>query len=106
MADTRPNDLPDMMLGEKRLVEFIYAAGAGLATLNSATFSCIPANGVTFSTVSPSGSSVTPMVTAVTAGRYKLLASGVLSSGEEIKLAAYVNITDPNRCHDTRDDYE
>jgi len=103
MAGTRPNDLPAMFVGEVRLVEFNWAGGAGDNALNSVTFESIPSGALTFSEIEPDGLQATPFVTAVQTGCAKILASGVLSSGETIILAAKVTVCDPTQTSSSRD---
>lgn len=103
MAGTRPNDLPEMFVGETRLVEFNWAGGAGYNTLDSVAFECVPTDALTFSEVEPDGLTATPFVTAVKTGCARILATGELSSGETVILTARVTVCDPTISTDTRD---
>ena len=104
MAESRPNDLPDMLIGETRLVTFSWAGGAGANSLTDATFSSVP-TGITFTSTNVGDLDATVFISALTAGRYKVLATGTLTSGETIILPAYVNVRDPN-CATSSRDYE
>lgn len=103
MAGTKPNDLPQMYVGETRLVQFNWAGGAGNNSLASVSFECIPTGLLTFSDIESDGLAATPFVTAVQSGCAKILASGELTSGETIILAAKVTVCDPTQTSSDRD---
>lgn len=101
MAGTRPNDLPCMDLGEVRLLTFTWAGGAGDNALDSVEWSCSPTGGVTFEESAVDGLDATVFATAAQVGCYTVIATGVLTSGETIKLKARATISDPTQS--TRD---
>lgn len=78
----KPNDLPEMELGEVRRVTFNLAGAVGVNTITDFDISS-PA--LTFGTPSISGASVTVMVTAAQCGTHAVIATAELSSNETVK---------------------
>jgi hypothetical protein len=80
----KPNDLPPMILGESRKIEFRLSGAVGANTINSFSIEAVPAQ-LSFGTPSISGSNVTVLVNADTLGSYELVPTAVLSSAETVK---------------------
>lgn len=93
MAGNRPNDLPCMDLGEERFLEWKWVIGEDV--LDDVTWSCSPSGGITFDEDAFEGVTAEVMATAAQTGCYRIIATGVTSLGERIKLKARVKISDP-----------
>lgn len=79
----KPNDLPPMILGEARNLEFKLGGQVGANTINTFTLESVPA-GLTFGAATITGSNVTVKVTAGSVGRYTIVATAALSSVETL----------------------
>ena len=77
----KPNDSPDMELGEVRRAVFKLSGAVGSNSISSATIS---SPNLTFGTPSVSGTQVSVTITAANTGTHMVKASAVLSSSETI----------------------
>ncbi len=78
----KPNDLPELELGEVRRLTFNLSGAVGNNTIN--TFSISSPN-LTFGTPSISGASVSVTLTAAQTGTHAIIATAALSSSETVK---------------------
>ena len=77
----KPNDSPDMELGEIRRATFKLSGVVGINSINSATITC---PGLTIGTPTISGTSVEASITASSVGTHKVKAVANLSSTETV----------------------
>lgn len=97
----KPNDLPDMELGEVRNVTFNLAGAVGPNAISGTpTVEC---DALTFSTPLVDGTSFEVRVTAAKTGTHTILATAVLDSLETIKGAVRVKVVDSTQCTEGRD---
>lgn len=87
----KPNDLPPMVLGEQRRIEFKLGGAVGANTINSVEIEAVPAQ-LSFGTPAISGSNVTVLTNADALGSFTLVLTGVLSSAETVKGHVRVNV--------------
>jgi hypothetical protein len=78
----KPNDLPDMELGEARRVTFNLAGAIGVNTITDFEIS---SPRLAFGTPSISGASVSVTVTAAATGTHAIIATAELTSNETVK---------------------
>lgn len=90
----RPDNLPEMVKGEQRLVTFKLAGAVGANSISDFTITSEP-DRLSFGSASTSGTNVTVRVDADEAGVYKLIATATLSSAEIVKGVVEVKIRDP-----------
>lgn len=90
----RPDNLPDMVKGEQRVVTFSLAGAVGANTITDFEIASEP-DRLSFGTASTSGTNVSIRVDADEAGVYKILPTATLSSGEIVKGVVEVKIRDP-----------
>ncbi len=92
----KPNDLPELELGEIRRVTFNLSGAVGNNTIN--TFSISSAQ-LTFGTPSISGASVSVTLTAAQIGTHAIIASATLSSSETVKGFVRAKVVDSSHCN-------
>lgn len=98
----KPNDLPEMELGEIRRVTFNLSGAIGANSISAFT---ITSPNLTFGTPSISGSSVSVTVTAANTGTHAIIASADLSSSETVKGFLRAKVVDSSKCYSSLDDY-
>lgn len=91
----RPNDAPEMELGEKRNCSFKLSGAVGVNTISSAT---VTASNMTVGTVSTSGTTVSVPLTATATGNHMVKVSATLSSAEIIVGVVRVKVVDSTQC--------
>lgn len=96
----KPNDSPDMELGEARRFTFNLAGAVGVNTIDSFT---IENSNLTFGTPDVSGTTATVLVTADNTGTHAVIATAALSSGETVKGFLRVKVVDSTLCEGTTD---
>lgn len=92
----KPNDLPEMELGEIRRVTFNLSGAVGNNTVNTFT---ITSPRLTFGTPSISGASASVTITAAEEGTHAIIASAELSSSETVKGFVRAKVVDSSRCN-------
>ena len=80
----RPNDLPPMIVGEARNLCFKLGGAAGANSITGFAIESCPSE-LVFGVPSISGTNVTVRVTAALAGKFTLVPTATLSSGETLK---------------------
>lgn len=99
----RPNDLPEMELGEVRNVTVNVSGAAGANSIQGTpTAEC---DSLTIGNVSTSGLIITFPVTADKAGTHTILVSANLSSSETVKGFIRAKVVDSQHCERVSDDY-
>ena len=96
----KPNDLPDMELGEARNVTFKLAGAVGANAIQSATVTC---DDLTITTPLVSGTNIEVRVSADKTGTHSIIATAELDSLETIKGMVRVKVVDSTNCTDERD---
>lgn len=96
----KPNDLPEMELGEARNVTFQLAGAVGLNSISAFTIS---SPNLTFGTPIVTGTDVEVLVTASRVGTHAIIATAELSSQETVKGFVRAKVVDSSRCHSERD---
>ena len=96
----KPNDLPEMELGEARNVTFHLAGAVGL---NNITTFTISSPNLTFGTPIVTGTDVEVLVTAAKTGTHAIIATAELSSQETVKGFVRAKVVDSSACGDTHD---
>lgn len=90
----RPDNLPDMVKGEQRVITLSLAGAVGANTITDFEITSEP-DQLSFGTPSTSGTTVSVRVDADQSGCYKILPTAELSSGEIVKGVLSVKIIDP-----------
>lgn len=90
-----PNNLPDMVLDEKRTITLKCSPIVGSSSVSAASFSAEPDN-LTIGSASISGNNATISVTASEAGCYVITASATLANGEIYKGITNLKVIDPS----------
>ena len=93
----RPNDLPEMELGEVRNVTFKLAGAVGANAIDSATFTC---DRLTLGTPLISGTDVEVRVSADHTGTHNIIATATLDSLETIKGFVRCKVVDSSNCNE------
>ena len=96
----KPNDLPEMEVGEIRRVTFNLAGAVGS---NSISDFDISSPRLTFGTPSINGTSVTVTVTASQTGTHSIIATAELNSAETIKGFVRAKVVDSSQCYPSGD---
>lgn len=91
----KPNDLPDMELGEARNVTFNLSGAVGANGIDTFSISCPD---LTFSTPIIDGKSVEVRVTAAKTGTHSIIATATLDSLETIKGFVRAKVVDSSTC--------
>lgn len=97
----KPNDLPDMELGEARNVTFNLAGAVGPNAIDTFTVS---ADNLSFSAPTITGTNAEVRVSADRTGTHNIIATATLDSLETIKGFVRVKVVDSSNCY-SRDDY-
>lgn len=98
----RPNDSPEMELGEIRRFSFNLAGAVGANSISGTP--TITASNLTFGACSVSGTTVTVTCTASSVGTHNALLTATLSSSETIKGHLRIKVVD-STCDTNGRDY-
>lgn len=98
----RPDDLPQLELGEIRNVTVNVNGAAGINTISGTPTAT--SDTLTIGTVSANGLAITFLVTANQTGTHSIIVSADLDSNETIKGFIRAKVVDSTACR-TRDDY-
>jgi hypothetical protein len=94
----KPNDAPDMELGDKRT--FAFKLHAGLGTISSAVWS---GDNLTIGSRTTSGVNTSAPVTASSLGTHALKVTATLASGDILVRVVRVNVIDSTQDTGSRD---
>lgn len=92
----KPNDLPDMEVGEARNVVFKLAGAIGINSISDVTME--ECGGLTFGAAAINGTDVTILTTANRTGTHDIRITADLSSNEIVKGHCRVKVVDSLNC--------